>query len=110
MTDSKEGINDDSAEQKEVESRRKFLKTSVAVGAAAAVLASGAHLVPTMTAAAKSMGISPEKNGSSVLNTKEPVIVSINGSRVDVYQGEAKFPIEDSSLAGEITSSVKRKI
>lgn len=110
MTDSNEGVNENSAEQREIESRRNFLKASVAVGAAAAVLATGAHLVPTMTAAAKSMNGNQVEKNSDMIDTREPLVVSIKGDKVDVYQGETKFPIEDQSLARKIASSVRSKV
>ena len=111
MTDSNEGVNENSVEQREIESRRNFLKASVAVGAAAAVLATSAHLVPTMSAAAKSMSSAgDEKNSDLMIDAKEQLVVSIKGEKMDVYQGEAKFPIDDPSFARKIASSVRSKI
>jgi hypothetical protein len=110
MSDSKEGISEDSNENEAFDSRRNFLKASVAVGATAAVLATGAHLIPTVGAAAKSIKNEADKTAFTTPNSKEPLVVSIQGDNVDVYQGETKVPLKDPSLARQITSTVKSKI
>ncbi|MGI0080516.1 MAG: twin-arginine translocation signal domain-containing protein [Nitrososphaerales archaeon] len=108
MPESQQSVENDS--EKKVESRRTFLKTSVAAGAAVAVLATGAHFLPTMTSAAMSANANNKSGSSSAINSNDPLVVIVKGEKLDVYQGENKYPIDDSSLARQITSNLKSRI
>jgi hypothetical protein len=96
------------SDKEAIESRRKFLKTSVVAGAAAAVLVSGAAFVPKIASTA--MSSADNESTSTSINSKDPLVVIIDGEKLNVYQGEKKFPVSDPSLARDITSSVKRRV
>ena len=44
------------------------------------------------------------------LSSGKPLILVLNGDSVDVYQGEAKFPLKDSVFAREIASRVNERV
>jgi hypothetical protein len=95
-------------------SRRTFLKVSAVAGATVAVIAAGASVIPKIASSAAKSSVAaavakPEAR-STLASSSKPLIVVVNGDTLDVYQGESKFPIQDSSLAREIASRVSAKM
>jgi len=108
MTDLIEGTKED-PERQRIESRRNFLKVSVAAGATVGALAAAGNLVPTVSAAtsAKSLGDTGSRGAVASIDSNQPLVISVKGDKVEVYQGETKTPIVDASLARKIASTVR---
>jgi flagellar basal body-associated protein FliL len=103
----------DQAQINDEPSRRKFLKVSVVAGATVAALAAGAGMIPKLAsgaATATAASASSPKAESVSFSSREPLIVVLKGDSMDVYQGESKFPVQDSTLAREIASKVNVRI
>jgi hypothetical protein len=103
----------------DVESRRKFLKVSVAAGAAVAAVAAGVHFMPSIQSAisSKSMAAKLSTPGDSVAAAIVPstsqgdaLILVVEGDKISVYKGEDKYVSSDAVLAHSIATSVKDRI
>jgi secreted PhoX family phosphatase len=94
-----------------IESRRKFLKISVAAGATAAALAAGVHFMPALASAGKEMQSKTNlEDPSSSQSSNNPLIVVIKDAQLDIYEGENKFTSHDVSFARSITASVRARM
>jgi hypothetical protein len=107
--------NDHVQIQDEGPSRRNFLKVSAVAGATVAALAAGAGMLPKLaSSAATSAGTSATSSSAKAevvsVSKGEPLILVLNGESVDVYQGQTKFPLKDSSFAREIAAHVNERI
>ena len=109
-------VDQDQVQVKDDEpSRRNFLKVSVVAGATVAALAAGAGMLPKLASRAATTGASAAAASSTKqeqvsLSSGKPLILVLNGDSVDVYQGEAKFPLKDSVFAREIASRVNERV
>jgi hypothetical protein len=109
-------VDQDQVQVKDDEpSRRNFLKVSVVAGATVAALAAGAGMLPKLASSAATSGAtaasaSSAKQEQVSLSSGKPLILVLNGDSVDVYQGEAKFPLKDSVFAREIASRVNERV
>jgi len=113
-------MSEEEADQRvanEEPSRRTFLKVSAVAGATVAAIAAGASMIPKITAsgagAIKSTSGSKvsgaEKSATSSAYAADPVILVMRGDAVDIYRGESKLSVQDSSLASELKSRVAAK-
>ena len=107
--------DNDQAQIKDDPSRRNFLKVSMVAGATVAALAAGAGMLPKLASSAATTGASAASTSAAKqeqvsLSSGEPLILVLRGDAVDVYQGQAKFPLKDSVLAREIASRVNERV
>ena len=107
--------NDQAQIKDEDPSRRNFLKVSMVAGATVAALAAGAGMLPKLASSAASTGASAASTSTAKqeqvsLSSGEPLILVLRGDSVDVYQGQAKFPLKDSVFAREIASRVNERV
>jgi secreted PhoX family phosphatase len=102
----------DSSEVKEnvesIESRRKFLKISVAAGAAAAALAAGVHFLPNLSSPGNESQSKVGFENSSV--SGQALVLVIRDGHLDVYEGENKYTSNDLSFARSISASVRARM
>jgi hypothetical protein len=95
--------------------RRKFLKISLVAGAAAAAATVvGAGAIKGLASSPKSLPEKEQAKESASLMQRasngHPMILVVNGGRVEILQGAKGFVVEDSSFASEITSKVKGRM
>ena len=108
--------NDESSLGEGDPSRRKFLKVSVVTGATVAALAvSGAIPMLASSAAAPFTSSSAPSDQSrpesaEALSGSEAIILVVRADSVDVYRGENKYPILDTSFVKQIKSNVNSRI
>jgi secreted PhoX family phosphatase len=105
------------ADESSVQSRRKFLKVSMAAGAAVAAVAAGVHFMPSLESAVKSKSLAAKAASGEVLgvfapstSSSEAMILVIEGESISVYKGEDKYVSKDPSFARQITSSIKERL
>ena len=105
------------ADEPDVESRRKFLKVSVAAGATVAAVAAGVHFMPQLASAAQSkVQATKVSEGEAVqslvpgVSSGDEIVLVVEGNRVSLYKGEDKYVTNDSSFARQLTSSVKERL
>jgi Rieske Fe-S protein len=99
-------------------SRRTFLKVSAVAGATVAAIAAGASMLPKMAAsgaaaaktATSANKAEAETTVSTVASQSDPLILVVRGDAVDVYRGESKIAMQDSTLAKELSARVAAKI
>jgi len=96
-------------------SRRTFLKVSAVAGATVAAIAAGASVIPKIASAgAKAVPAKTEvektATGVTTTSSADPLILVVRGETVDVYRGETKIAMQDSSLARELSARVAAKI
>ena len=100
-------MSEDQGDQRvtnEEPSRRSFLKVSAVAGATVAAIAAGASMIPKIAASAMKASSSAKKaettsSVSSTAPSTDPLILVVQGDAVDVYRGESKIAMQDSSLA-----------
>lgn len=103
-------------EDPETESRRKFLKVSVAAGAAVAAVAAGVHFMPSLSSSAKSKALASKASGGEALAfvpsapSNDAMVLLIEGDQISVYKGEDKYVSNDRSFASQIASAVKERL
>jgi hypothetical protein len=105
-------------EDPSVESRRKFLKVSVAAGAAVAAVAAGVHFMPSLESSAKSKAFASELAPAeaalaSVVPSRassDAMILVIEGDLISLYKGEDKYVTNDLSFARQISSAVRARL
>ncbi len=105
-------------EDPSVESRRKFLKVSVAAGAAVAAVAAGVHFMPSLESSAKSKVLSSklastEAALASIVPSRassDAMILVIDGDLVSLYKGEDKYVTNDLAFARQISSAVRERL
>ena len=75
-------------------------------------LQAGAGMIPKLasSAAKSSAAVSKPEAKAASMSSKEPLILVLRGDSVDVYRGEIKYAIQDSSLSREIASHVAAKM
>jgi hypothetical protein len=105
------------AQEPGVESRRKFLKVSVAAGAAVAAVAAGVHFAPSLNSAAKSTGLAANAPLTEALampritgQSSDAMILVIDGDQIAVYKGEDKYVSSDRFFASQIVSAVRERL
>jgi secreted PhoX family phosphatase len=105
------------ADEPDVESRRKFLKVSVAAGATVAAVAAGVHFMPQLASAAQSkvhaMKVSEGDAVASLVPATsygDALVLVVEGDRVSLYKGEDKYVTNDASFAKQLSSSVKERL
>ncbi len=113
-------MSEDQGDQRvtnEEPSRRSFLKVSAVAGATVAAIAAGASMIPKIAASASAMKASSSakkaetaSSVSSAAASTDPLILVVQGDAVDVYRGESKIAMQDSTLAKEISSRIAAKI
>jgi hypothetical protein len=109
MSDSdRSNKKEEEGNEENLESRRKFLKVSVAAGATVAALAAGVGFMPNLVSAEK--GLESKLAAESGSTTGEAMIVVIRGAQMDVYQGESKYTSNDASFASSLSSSVRARM
>jgi hypothetical protein len=97
-------------------SRRTFLKVSAVAGASVAAIAAGAGVIPKLASSGAIKAASADKAETrgdapiAVSSSSDPLILVLRTGAIDVYRGESKIAIQDSSLARELTARVTAKL
>lgn len=114
MTDTEnqhpEGVVAEEKTTSGVDSRRRFLKVSMAAGATVAVMAAGVNFIPALASAAKPNPLGSNTPAVPSTSSSDPLILVLEGDSLSVYNGENKYTTNDILFARQISSSVRSRL